>query len=71
VNGIPIINNPPFQILPPVTLADNYLPQALSAQGINVGRGDGSAKLVAANVMPTTWYAAHTPNSNDVTGQDW
>jgi hypothetical protein len=54
-----------------VTLADNYLPQALSAQGINVGMGDGSAKLVAANVMPTTWYAAHTPNSNDVTGQDW
>jgi prepilin-type N-terminal cleavage/methylation domain-containing protein len=71
LNGIPIINNPPFQILPPVNLADNYLPQALSAQGINVGMGDGSAKLVAANVSPTTWYAANTPNSNDVLGQDW
>jgi len=71
INGVAVPNNPPFQILPPVPLSDNYMPQALSVTGINVGMGDGSARMVAANVSWSTWYAANTPNSLDIQGQDW
>jgi prepilin-type N-terminal cleavage/methylation domain-containing protein len=65
------LNNPPFQILPNPNTAANYLPQGLSTSGIAVGLGDGSARIVQANVSPTTWYAANTPNSNDIVSSDW
>jgi len=67
-----------FQVLPNPNLpwgvvnAPNFLlPQALSSVGICVGMGDGSAKLVDKSVSYTTWYAANTPASNDIMGQDW
>src|SRR5262249_3501562 len=63
--------NPPFQTLPPPALAVDYLPQALSTSGMSVGMGDGSARLVNANISPASWYAANTPNAGDVMGVDW
>jgi len=63
--------NPPFQVLPPREQAVGDLPQALTTSGIAVGLGDGSARIVNANVSPQTWYAANTPASNDLLGVDW
>jgi prepilin-type N-terminal cleavage/methylation domain-containing protein len=63
--------NPPFQTLPNPQLALGQFPQGLSTAGISVGMGDGSAKVVSSSVSPATWFAANTPASNDVLGQDW
>ncbi len=39
--------------------------------GINVAMGDGSVRLVAQAVSPTTWWHAMTCDQNDVLGPDW
>ncbi len=39
--------------------------------GINVGMGDGSARLVAQGISGNTWFAACTPASGEVLGSDW
>jgi prepilin-type N-terminal cleavage/methylation domain-containing protein len=39
--------------------------------GILVALGDGSVRLVNAAVSGPTWWAACTPNGNDVLGPDW
>jgi prepilin-type N-terminal cleavage/methylation domain-containing protein len=39
--------------------------------GIMVGIGDGSARLVAQGISPTTWWFALTPNGGDLLGADW
>jgi prepilin-type N-terminal cleavage/methylation domain-containing protein/prepilin-type processing-associated H-X9-DG protein len=39
--------------------------------GINVGMGDGSVRLVAQGISPTTWFYACTPQSGDLLGPDW
>jgi prepilin-type N-terminal cleavage/methylation domain-containing protein len=41
------------------------------AAGILVGLGDGSVRLVASGVSPSTWWAACTPSSGEVLGNDW
>jgi prepilin-type N-terminal cleavage/methylation domain-containing protein len=78
INAGLIPKNSTFQTLPNPTLpfgvtnAPNFLmPQGLTTQGISVGMGDGSSKLVDKAVSYTTWYAANTPAGNDVMGQDW
>jgi len=63
--------NPPFQQLPPPTLAWDHLPQALSTAGMAVGMGDGSARIVNASISPATWFAANTPAANDLLNVDW
>ena len=63
--------NPPFQTMPNPNLAQYYLAQGLSTAGIAVGMGDGSARIVSSGISPGTWYAANTPNSNDLLPQDW
>ncbi len=39
--------------------------------GINVGMGDGSVRLVAQGISGVTWFAACTPQGNDLLGPDW
>jgi hypothetical protein len=39
--------------------------------GINAGMGDGSVRLLAQGVSPSTWFAACTPKGNDILGPDW
>jgi prepilin-type N-terminal cleavage/methylation domain-containing protein len=63
--------NPPFQTQPPTASAQWYLPQGLSSAGIVVGMGDGSVRTVSSSVSSTTWYAANTPDGNDILGSDW
>jgi prepilin-type N-terminal cleavage/methylation domain-containing protein len=41
------------------------------AGGINVCMGDGSVHFVSQAVSAPTWWAALTPNANDVLGPDW
>jgi len=38
---------------------------------MNVVLADGSVKPVDAEVLPSTWWAACTPNSKDKLGDDW
>ena len=53
--------------------ASNCMCRAVSPHtgGINVGMGDGSARLVSGSVSPATWLAASTPASGDQLGSDW
>jgi prepilin-type N-terminal cleavage/methylation domain-containing protein/prepilin-type processing-associated H-X9-DG protein len=39
--------------------------------GINVGMGDGSVRVVATGISPSTWFAACTPAGGDIPGPDW
>jgi prepilin-type N-terminal cleavage/methylation domain-containing protein/prepilin-type processing-associated H-X9-DG protein len=41
------------------------------AHGINVAMGDGSVRFISEGVSANTWFAACTPNNNDVLGTDW
>src|SRR5207249_9597193 len=64
-------HNPPFQTMPTPAEAKWYLPQGLSRAGIAVGMGDGSARIVSRDINSGTWYAANTPNANDLNPSDW
>jgi hypothetical protein len=33
--------------------------------------GDGSVRVISANITPATWYAALTPAGGEVLGSDW
>jgi prepilin-type N-terminal cleavage/methylation domain-containing protein len=62
----------PFEVKP--TLAqgcDVGSAQALTSAGVLVAMGDGSTRLVNTGVSWNTWYAALTPNSGDILGNDW
>ena len=39
--------------------------------GINVAMGDGSVRFVNSAISGTTWFAACTPSSGDLLGNDW
>ncbi|HKI32906.1 MAG TPA: DUF1559 domain-containing protein [Gemmataceae bacterium] len=60
-----------FQARPAAGLCDSSLAQGLQAEGIEVGMGDGSARLVAASISPQTWWYACTPAGGEVLGTDW
>jgi prepilin-type N-terminal cleavage/methylation domain-containing protein len=63
--------DPPFQIKPRDGECNPETPQSPFSGGLLVGMGDGSVKLVNQGVSFNTWYAAHTPQSGDVLGNDW
>jgi hypothetical protein len=62
-----------FQVRP--AECDPALPQTPHAEGIQVGMGDGSVRLVGRGVSPGTWFAAHTPAGGETLGRgehtDW
>jgi len=60
-----------FQARPAAGQCDSALAQGLQAEGIEVGMGDGSSRLVAAGISPQTWWYALTPNGGEVLGPDW
>jgi hypothetical protein len=47
------------------------LPNTGHTGGIMAAMFDGSVRLVAQGVTPTTWWAAVTPQSGEVLGPDW
>src|SRR5262249_50300898 len=60
-----------FQVAPPTQGAGVLLPQGFDSTGIGVGMGDGSVFFVSPKCSATTFYAASTPDGNDVLGNDW
>ncbi len=64
-----------FQVMPisggASATCDPRYATAPRAGGILVCLGDGSARMVNAGVSPTTWWAACTPQSGDLLGNDW
>ena len=44
---------------------------ASHAGGIQVAMGDGSVRLVNANVTPVTWWSAVTPQGGEILASDW
>ncbi|MBX9581074.1 MAG: DUF1559 domain-containing protein [Gemmataceae bacterium] len=50
---------------------DPRLASAPRSSGILAGLGDGSVRFLAAGVSPDTWWAACTPDGNEVLGADW
>lgn len=68
---LPVAGAVGFQVAPPVHAASFVLPQGFTPDGICVGLGDGHARLVSSRCSSTTFYAACTPASNDLLGDDW
>jgi type II secretory pathway pseudopilin PulG len=62
-----------FQIQPKgnPALCDGNRSSSNHSAGVMVGMGDGSTRLVGASVSGTTWFAALTPDNNDILGPDW
>ncbi len=60
-----------FQVAPPLDAASSVLPQGFTPAGICVGMGDGSSRVVSPRCSATTFYAACTPDGNDLLGNDW
>jgi type II secretory pathway pseudopilin PulG len=60
-----------FQVRPVAERCDSSLAQGLHPEGIEVGMGDGSVRLVGTNVSPQTWWSACTPAGGEVLGADW
>jgi prepilin-type N-terminal cleavage/methylation domain-containing protein len=62
-----------FQVMPNPwdQVCDYRLAQSPHPGGIQVGLGDGSARLVSGSVSGETWWAACTPGNNEVLGNDW
>jgi len=51
--------------------ASNTLPQAYGSSTVSVSLGDGSVRSISPTVTITTWWAACTPNTGDMLGNDW
>ena len=47
------------------------LPNTGHTGGIMAAMFDGSVRLVAQGVSPTTWWSVVTPNAGDLQGSDW
>jgi hypothetical protein len=60
-----------FQTRPAADRCDSALAQGLFPEGINVGLGDGSVRLVAATLSPETWWLACDPADGNPLGIDW
>jgi hypothetical protein len=68
---VPTPGAAPFQVRPPLDAASYPVPQAFTPTGLQVALGDGSIRNVSPSVSRTTFYAACTPNGNDIPGGDW
>jgi len=60
-----------FQAMPGQEACDPGLAQSLEPDGINVGLGDGSVRIVANNISPLTWWLACDPRDGHALGNDW
>jgi len=60
-----------FQNAPTQQQCNPELPQAISSAGIQVALGDGSVRLVSANISSETWWNATDPADGNPLGPDW
>jgi len=50
---------------------DKRLASSPHSGGMNVALGDGSVRFLSQGISGSTWWAACTPNGNDLLGNDW
>jgi prepilin-type N-terminal cleavage/methylation domain-containing protein len=62
---------PQFKPTPYSTNCDYRRPSSGHTGGIVVSLGDGSSRLVAQGINPTTWWWACTPSGGEVLGSGW
>lgn len=62
-----------FQVnpLPYLAVCDYALAQTPHNEGMMVGMGDGSVRLVSGGINGKIWWATVTPTGNEVTGNDF
>jgi type II secretory pathway pseudopilin PulG len=60
-----------FQVTPSAKECNPSMPQSPHEGGINVAMGDASVRFVSPKLSAQTWWAACTPDGNDVVGSDW
>ncbi|MFO0968405.1 MAG: DUF1559 domain-containing protein [Gemmataceae bacterium] len=60
-----------FQLAPDKDACDSSLPQALSADGILAGLGDGSVRTISGRCSPLTWRLANDPADGMPLGDDF
>jgi prepilin-type N-terminal cleavage/methylation domain-containing protein len=63
-----------FQYQPTPFDSDNCKPAITSTQhsaGMQITMGDASVRTLGPNISNVTWWAACTPHSNDLLGNDW
>ncbi len=60
-----------FQVAPALADCDPRLAQTPHRGGMLVALGDGSIRLLAPGISEATYWAAVTPNGNEVLGSDW
>lgn len=60
-----------FQVMPAADQCDPALPQSLAPEGILIGMGDGSVRLVSDRVSPQTWSFATDPADGHPIGPDF
>jgi len=60
-----------FQVSPTPGNCDIVLTHTYHKTGMQVGLGDGSARNLSPSLSGDTWWAACTPDSDDVLGTDW
>ena len=69
-NKSPTVNSPNCPNVTP-NCGNGNLPNTGHTAGILCAMGDGSVRLVATGVSPTTWWHAVTCNCGDLLGSDW
>jgi len=69
-NKNPTVNSPNCPNVTP-NCGNGNLANTGHTAGILCGMGDGSVRLVAQGVSPTTWWHAVTCNCGDILGSDW
>jgi prepilin-type N-terminal cleavage/methylation domain-containing protein len=60
-----------FQLAPTPSAANDGQPQGFSTAGMQVGLGDGSVRMVHADVTFSTWYQACNPDDGSTLPADW
>jgi prepilin-type N-terminal cleavage/methylation domain-containing protein len=60
-----------FQVQPSQGNCDPTRAATAHTGGIQVGLADGSVRTLASSLSGDTWWAAVTPNGNEVLGSDW
>jgi prepilin-type N-terminal cleavage/methylation domain-containing protein len=61
-----------FQVRPDaINNCEAWRAQTVHAAGLHVGLGDGSVRVVAPNISPTTWANVNDPRDGSILAGDW
>jgi prepilin-type N-terminal cleavage/methylation domain-containing protein len=60
-----------FQVMPTQAQCDHYRASTGHTAGMEVCLADGSVRTLSQSISPQTYWAACTPDGNEVLGPDW